>query len=225
MIPGGSFKTLMELLTCPTLRVQEVRELLKALDLMNIGDYQPFLYHKRMKLYLARHTQTNYNARGLCNADPSVDVHLTPTGIAQAGALADELKDVPIQHIFVSELKRTLQTAEIINRYPGVNIEAHPLLNDIRSQFEGRPFQEYVKALDAAADRWTVRFNGGESIEDIKKRADDFISYLRAKDYDSTLVVTSEWIIRAMIMSVENISYEDAWALKMTQGSFIELEI
>src|SRR5688572_8554403 len=104
-----------------------------------------------MKLYLARHTQTNYNARDLCNTDPSVDVHLTPTGIAQAEALADELKDAPIQHIFVSEFKRTLQTAEIINRYHDLNIEVHPLLNDIRSQFEGRSFREYVKALDAAA--------------------------------------------------------------------------
>lgn len=178
-----------------------------------------------MKLYLARHTQTNYNARDLCNTDPSVDVHLTPTGIVQAGTLADELKNVPFQHIFVSEFKRTLQTAEIINKYHDLNIEVHPLLNDIRSQFEGRPFREYVKALDAATDRWTVRFNGGESIEDIKKRADDFVNYLRTKGYDSVLIVTSEWIIRAMIMSVKNISYEEAWALKMTQGSYMVLEV
>lgn len=205
--------------------VEELRELLEAQDLMDVGDREPFLYHKRMKLYLARHTQTNYNARALCNTDPSVDVHLTRTGIVQAEVLADELKNVHIQHIFVSEFKRTLQTAEIINKFHDLKIKVDPRLNDIRSQFEGRPFREYVKALDTATDRWTARFDGGESIEDIKKRAADFISYLQAKDYDSTLVVTSEWIIRAMIMTLEDISYEEAWALEMTQGGYMKLEV
>ena len=76
-----------------------------------------------MKLYLARHGWTNYNDLRLCNADPTVDVHLTPTGVSQAEALADKLKQTALDHIIVSELKRTQQTAEIVNRFHHLEIE------------------------------------------------------------------------------------------------------
>ncbi len=178
-----------------------------------------------MKLYLARHGRTNYNDLELCNADPAVDVHLTPAGIAQAETLADRLKQVHLDHIFASEHKRTLQTAKIINKFHDLKIEVDPLLNDIRSEFEGKPFQEYVKALEAAQNRWTARFNGGESIEDIKLRAFAFIKQLSTKNYDAVLIVTSEWIIRAMLTSLQNITNEEAWDLVMEQGDYTELEV
>lgn len=178
-----------------------------------------------MKIYLARHGRTNYNDLELCNADPSVDVHLTDAGIEQAKGLAENLKDIPFDRIFVSELKRTLQTAEIVNRLHNAQIEVDPRLNDIYSEFEGRPFKEYMQALDASSNKWTTHFNGGESIEDIKVRAADFITNLRTKGYDSVLVVTSEWIIRAMLTKIQRITNEEAWKLDIQQGDHLELEI
>src|SRR5437868_14596557 len=128
-----------------------------------------------MKLYLARHGWTNYNDLRLCNADPTVDVHLTPTGVSQAEALADKLKQTALDHIIVSELKRTQQTAEIVNRFHHLEIEVDARLNDGRSGFEGKPFSEYARALDAADNRWTAHFNGGESVEDIRDLVADFM--------------------------------------------------
>jgi probable phosphoglycerate mutase len=116
-----------------------------------------------MKVYFARHGKTNYNDLRLCNADPSVDVHLTERGIEQAKALAKELKQAPLEHIFISELQRTRQTAEIINVFHNSPIEVNPLLNDHRSGYEGKPARLLRHALDASEDRWTARFNGGES--------------------------------------------------------------
>jgi broad specificity phosphatase PhoE len=178
-----------------------------------------------MKLYLARHGRTNYNDLGLCNADPTVDVHLTSTGIAQAKALADKLKHISIDHIFVSELRRTQQTAEIVNKAHNLEIEADARLNDGRSGFEGKHFTEYDKALDESTDRWTVRFNDGESVEDIKKRVSDFIDELLTKKYEAVLVVTSLWIIQAIIAIVRHTSNEEAWSFEAPQGDYLELEI
>ena len=79
-----------------------------------------------MKIYFARHGRTNYNDLDLCNADPSVDVHITELGAEQAKALADKLKDLPLDRIFVSELKRTQQTAEIVNSFHDAPIEIVP---------------------------------------------------------------------------------------------------
>jgi probable phosphoglycerate mutase len=178
-----------------------------------------------MKIYLARHGRSTYNDLGLCNADPSIDVHLTPTGIQQAKALGEKLKDVHIDHIFVSELRRTQQTAEFVNTFHNLHIEVDPRLNDGPSGFEGKPFQEYEAALAAAPNRWTARFNGGMSIEDVKQQAASFINELRSKDYDTVLVITSQWVVFAIIALLNGLSNEDAWKLNVEQGSFTELDI
>src|SRR5882762_3740116 len=122
-----------------------------------------------MKIYFARHGRTNYNDLDLCNSDPSVDVHITAEGTKQAEVLAGKLEEVPIDRIFVSELRRTQQTAAIVNQLHHVTIEVDPLLNDHRSGYEGKPARLLTEAMDAAEDRWTARFNDGESIEDMKK--------------------------------------------------------
>lgn len=178
-----------------------------------------------MKLYFARHGRSNYNDLELCNADPTVDVHLTPVGVKQAEALADKLRQTPIDHVIVSELRRTLQTAEIVNRFHDAVIEANPLLNDHRSGFEGKPYQLLKEALDAADNRWTARFNGGESIEDMKNRVAEFLSELKTKPYDSVLIVTSQWVIQAAVAIIRDTTNEDAWKLDVEQGSCLELEI
>jgi probable phosphoglycerate mutase len=178
-----------------------------------------------MKIYFARHGRTNYNDLELCNADPTVDVHITPVGLEQAKALAVRLKEVPFDRIFVSELKRTLQTANIINAFHNVTIQVVPLLNDHRSGYESKPTKLLLDSLDAAENRWTARFNDGESLEDMKKRVAEFLDGLKTKPYDVVLVVTSQWIIHAAATIIQHISNEEAWALNVEPGSCLEMEI
>lgn len=178
-----------------------------------------------MKIYFARHGRTNYNDLELCNADPSVDVHITPEGEEQAKTLADRLKDVPIERIFVSQLKRTQQTAAIVNEFHKAPVETAPLLNDHRSGYESKPAKLLEEALDRAEDRWTARFNDGESIEDVKQRVKTFLDELKTKPYDVVLVVTSQWIVQVAVAIIENISNEEAWKLEVQPGDYFELEI
>ncbi len=178
-----------------------------------------------MKIYFARHGRTNYNDLELCNADPSVDVYVTPVGKEQARALAKNLEQVPIERIYVSELRRTQQTAAIVNEFHHVPIEVAPLLNDHRSGYEGKSAKLLMQALDEAEDRWTARFNDGESIEDMKHRIEMFIDELKTEPYDIVLVVTSQWVIHAAVAIIQHISNEDAWELNVEQGSYLELEV
>lgn len=178
-----------------------------------------------MKLYFARHGQTNYNQQGLCNADPSVDVHITVLGAEQSKALAYKLREVPLERIFVSELERTQQTAAIIQTFRDVPIKIAPLLNDHRTGYEGQSFKLLMEALDAADDKWTARFNGGESIEDMKARVASFLDELRVEPYDSVLVVTSHWIILAAMAIILNIPNEEAWKIDVVQGSYLEMKL
>lgn len=178
-----------------------------------------------MKIYFARHGRTNYNDLDLCNADPSVDVHITATGIEQAKVLTEKLKDVPLDHIFASELKRTQQTAEIVNQLHNVTIEIDSLLNDHRSGYEGKSAKLLIKAMDEAENRWTVRFNGGESIEDVKQRINMFLEKVKKQPYETVLIVSHGWVIHTAVAVIKDIPNEEAWKIDPPQGDFLEFEI
>ncbi len=149
-----------------------------------------------MPLWFMRHGQTNFNLLGLCNDDPRQDVHLTGRGIAQAEAAAEHLREKPLRRILVSELPRTRQTAEIINRYHQVVIDSHPELNDIRSGFNGRPVVDYFAAT--AEDPLHMRVNGGESLLDHKQRVERFLEKLQQQQKQDLLIVAHEETLRVV---------------------------
>lgn len=145
-----------------------------------------------MNLYIVRHGQTNYNVAGLHNADPKVDVHLTDTGISEAKTIAERLKDIPFNAIYVSELPRTRQTADIINEFHQIPIHIDARLNDINSGFEGLPVSDYHLLRDNSPDPFTYRYPGAESSEDVYHRTEEFLKDLKPQDYHDVLIVTSK---------------------------------
>ena len=177
-----------------------------------------------MKLYVVRHGQTNYNDLELCNSDPTVDVHLTSLGTQQIQQLAQKLKNANIDHIITSELPRTKQTAAIINEYHNVPITIDARLNDNRTGFESKPYQQYHAALARAENKWTARFNGGESFEDIKKRVGNFLEELKNQDYDCVLIATSKIITQVMYGLTHGLSNQQTWDFKVEPGSCVEIE-
>ncbi len=178
-----------------------------------------------MKIYLARHGLTNYNELGLSNSDPSKDVYLTGKGIEQAKRLAKNLENIDFDVIFISELKRTKQTAEIINVHHEIPLKVDNRLNDVKTGFEDVHYLVYHEALDSVDNRWTVRFNDGESQEDLKKRVESFIQELKKKKYQTVLIVTSMVIIQEFYAIVKNLTYEQAWDMPVPQGSCIEVDL
>ena len=176
-----------------------------------------------MKLYCMRHGETGYNRLGLCNDDPAVDVRLTETGIRRAQLAATALKDITIDRIITSELPRTRQTADIVNRHHGVPVMAHPALNDIRTGFEGRPVAEYFAAMaDARLHR---RVNGGESLLDYKARVCTFLDWLAQQPRQDTLVVTHEETLRVLKAHLEDLGDEAMPGLDFANCEVVEFDL
>ncbi len=147
-----------------------------------------------MPLYVMRHGHTNYNELGLCNDDPTRDVHLTEKGLRQAEAAAEQMRAVPLERIIVSPLPRTRQTAEIVNRHHDLPVEAHADIADIRSGFDGQPVADYFAAI--AHDPLHCRANGGESLLDHKARVLRFIDWLQTQSEQQVLIVAHEETLR-----------------------------
>lgn len=145
-----------------------------------------------MKLYIARHGQTNYNVLGLYNADPKVDVHLTEQGVIEAQNIAKKLQSIHFDAIYISELPRTRQTADFINCGRGLELKIDRRLNDIDNGFEGKSVEEYHALRNAAEDSFTFRYGDAESSEDAYLRTKDFLRDLRQLRYNVVLIVTSK---------------------------------
>ena len=154
-----------------------------------------------MNLYVMRHGRTNYNDLGLCNDDPSADVHLNALGKQQAQVAAEQLRDVALDRIIVSPLPRTRQTAEIVNQYHQAPIEVHPDIADIRSGFDGKAVSDYFAAI--AHDPLNARVNNGESLLDHKQRVLNFIRWLARQAQETILVVAHEETLRVFVAHFE----------------------
>jgi broad specificity phosphatase PhoE len=80
-------------------------------------------------ILLARHGETDWNRDGVWQgwADPP----LNETGRAQARELAEQLRHVPFDAVYSSDLRRAHETAEIVAAPHGVPVVADPGLREI----------------------------------------------------------------------------------------------
>lgn len=86
-----------------------------------------------MKLYFARHGQTNSNAQAVNQPTVGNDEPLNEIGIQQASELAEQLKDVGFDVIISSPFKRALQTAEIVNKHHNLSIDVDNAWQEIQT--------------------------------------------------------------------------------------------
>lgn len=178
-----------------------------------------------MQLYLARHTETNYNVLGLSNSDPEVDVHLTSKGLEQAIALAVALKNEPLDAVYTSELPRTSETAQYIIEAHSAEIKTDSRLNDLNMGYEGRPVDEYHKELYQAPDIWSAKFNDGESLLDLASRVTSFLSDLRGQNSKNVLIVSHYTVLQLMIGHIKHINKSEVLKIEITQGQYIKIEL
>lgn len=141
-------------------------------------------------LYLTRHGQTVWNVSGkVCGA---TDIELTEKGREQAAGLGARLssdKDISIDMVVSSPLKRARDTAKIISDAILV-----PMYTDIRiteqnfGKYEGsgRRSDEFMEAKRHFADN----YEGGESMLKVAQRVYNFLDEI-IKDKDKTYLVVA----------------------------------
>ena len=146
------------------------------------------------KLYLVRHGETVDNqAQILQGQTPG---KLNAKGIAQAEEVAQKMVNEHIDVFISSDLYRSLQTCEIIAKPHHQEVVTTPL---IRERDWGDFTGKYIPTLPKDPKDWPANI---ESLEKMKSRAQNFLTWLKVTYPDKTILAVGHGIINKAIQSV-----------------------
>lgn len=186
-------------------------------------------------LTLLRHGQSQWNLENRFTG--WVDVDLSPQGEAEARTAGEKLRDVPVDVVFTSVLKRSIRTADIALEAAGKhNLPTH------RSQALNERHYGDLQGLNKAETAaihgdeqvriWRRSYDiappNGESLKDTQERVAPYYNeqiapLLRAGT--NVLVVAHGNSLRALIMFVEHLTPEQILATEVATGVPIVYEL
>jgi len=146
-----------------------------------------------IRLYLARHGETTENVAGILQGH--LPGRLTPTGKRQAEALRDHLLagGIKFDALLVSDLQRTLDTAQIINAALHLPLTPLPLLRERDwGSLTGVPISE-ARAADFPADV--------ESVEKMFARARALLTHIEEHYRGQTLLAIGHGLFNRCILA------------------------
>lgn len=131
----------------------------------------------RKDFYIFRHGETDYNLQNRWQGQ-GIDADLNETGIKQAHALAEKVKNLGIEKIYSSPLKRAYQTALAVANATNTTIEILPeLIEGSVGVCEGMNREDVKVKHPDIWDEWygdkmdmNIRWPNGESKQEIQDR-------------------------------------------------------
>ncbi len=129
-------------------------------------------------LYVVRHGQTEWNLQQRYQGHQ--DSPLTDLGRRQAQAVAQRLKDIPLDRIHASPIGRAWITAGLVAEATGLQPTADDRLKECGyGECEGLTLEEIDAKFPGKvewreADKWTHRLPGAECYDDLRIRAQSF---------------------------------------------------
>ena len=181
-----------------------------------------------MKLLLIRHGLTDYNLKNqYCGFR---NIGLNKIGKAQVKRIKARLKNLKIDKIYCSDLKRSYQTAKIIfgNR---CRIVKDKNLREINfGIWEGLNYKQISKRFPKIYKRWLKNPFGvdipfGEKVSDFIKRIKKELKKIIKNNPDKTVaLVTHLGPMRIILNSLFGINQKDFWRLKLNPKAVYIIE-
>ncbi|MBD3314072.1 histidine phosphatase family protein, partial [Candidatus Woesearchaeota archaeon] len=159
-----------------------------------------------MRLIIVRHGETVENVTGISQGQTHGT--LSDKGIEQARKVAQRLKDEKIDHAYSSDLGRARHTTEEIMKYhQDVPVEYTAQLRELgKGELDGKPRklrEEAVKKSEVPFHEY--KFEGGESLIEVRERMIDFFENLKKKHHNQTvLIVGHGGSLSCLFLHLEN---------------------
>jgi broad specificity phosphatase PhoE len=165
-------------------------------------------------LYIVRHGETVENAAGVLQGiSPG---HLNSNGIKQAHIVGDKLRDIHFDAVLCSDIKRCMDTADIITAGQGQNIIYLPLLRErdwgsltgkCISLLKGKPFPDDVESVDSM-------FN----------RAAEFFKLIKSEFFGKKLLIVSHGLFSRVLLAFHSgVSISDIARMENAEVRIIKL--
>lgn len=183
-----------------------------------------------MKIYLIRHGETKWNRlkrlQGWKNSE------LTEAGRQSASKLKERLEEekIEIDKIYSSNLKRAVETAEIIRGDKDIN---HVKLEDLREIsygiWEGMELEDILEDYGEnyhnfkyESHKYNPQING-ESFKDFFNRTRRALEEIISSQAEDVLVVSHGVTIKAIVAMIENIGLEEFHTIPIYQGTSLNI--
>ena len=158
-------------------------------------------YDKKKYVFLVRHGETIYNInRRLQNSED----RLTERGKEQIKALAKELSIFKFTKFFSSDERRALESSELISKEINLSFEKNNLIKEKSSGELSGKFISEVDWSEVKGDFYNKKISGGESVNDVIKRAKNFFEIIKSSNNDKILVVSHGSFLRVLFCIMTN---------------------
>jgi broad specificity phosphatase PhoE len=157
-----------------------------------------------MRLFLVRHGETAWNKDEVFRGQ--IDVELNEHGRKQAQLAADALSRVELVAVYSSPLSRALDGARLIAKPHGLEVSIEPALTDLNyGSWQGVSHHDVKERFPELYKLWVtaphqVRFEGGESLDDVKRRALLAIEQLAARHAGKNVAAVSHRVVNKVLL-------------------------
>lgn len=183
-----------------------------------------------MKIYLARHGQTEWNRLGRIQG--SRDVELEAEGLEQARKLGRNVlnQGLKISKIYTSTQKRAVDTARIISAGIGVGFVEVEGLEEINlGRWEGMTWGQVRKMYPADFDEWMnnreySQAHGGESYVGMTQRVLEALDGIIRENHKDVMVVTHGAVIMCLLCRLSGAPYSEMTRYKTGNTCVVKVD-
>lgn len=180
-----------------------------------------------MKLYIARHGQTDWNVQH--KAQGRTDIPLNETGILQAKALRENIKDIKFDAVYASPLKRAAETAVLATDGKYEIVYDERLMERSFGDFEGKEINNWTETTGANIGDIKLNTNVGniEPVREVLARTKAVLNGIKARhgDDETILIVAHGQVVRGLHHNL--VGYNDGtdwWSVEYGNAEAREYE-
>jgi broad specificity phosphatase PhoE len=176
-----------------------------------------------VQIYICRHAEPDPHVGGrFCGA---LDVGLSRAGIEQAHALAASLAGTGVTHVYASPLRRARETAIAVADACAAPLDEVPSLVEIDfGDLDGLTWREAERRFPDVYLLWAssparVRFPGGESYAQLRRRVSAAVARILERHDGATVAVVSHaGPIRAIVADVLQLPEDALFRISVDYG-------
>jgi alpha-ribazole phosphatase len=168
-----------------------------------------------MNIYLLRHGETEENKNKFYYG--KLDVSLNQTGRSQIEAVKGTMQSINFQKVYISQRKRTMETAEIVMADKFVEFIADKRINEMDfGAFEGKTYEQIKSLYPKEYEQWGKDWKNfcppqGESYKEFYSRIHDFMEDIKKLEQENILIVTHGGVIRTIYCYVLGGNLDNFW--------------